>query len=44
MSEIALDEVSVLSAIYCERDEFALLEQSGEKCDVFGGSHILRNS
>ncbi|XP_023696007.1 RWD domain-containing protein 3 [Paramormyrops kingsleyae] len=35
MSEIALDEVSVLSAIYCERDEFALLEQSEEKGTLF---------
>lgn len=30
MSKEALDEISVLSAIYCEQDEFELLEESGE--------------
>jgi hypothetical protein len=30
MSELALDEMSVLSAIYCEKDEFELLEKSGK--------------
>ncbi|KAG7457169.1 hypothetical protein MATL_G00243710 [Megalops atlanticus] len=35
MSETALDEMSVLSAIYCEKDEFALLEESDEKGLVF---------
>ncbi|XP_036410500.1 RWD domain-containing protein 3 isoform X2 [Megalops cyprinoides] len=35
MSETALDEASVLSAIYCEKDEFALLEESDEKGLVF---------
>uniref|UniRef100_A0A4W5QQZ5 RWD domain-containing protein 3 n=1 Tax=Hucho hucho TaxID=62062 RepID=A0A4W5QQZ5_9TELE len=34
MSELALDEMSVLSAIYCEKDEFELLEKS-EKGFVF---------
>ncbi|XP_041751817.1 RWD domain-containing protein 3 isoform X2 [Coregonus clupeaformis] len=35
MSELALDEMSVLSAIYCEKDEFELLEESAEKGLVF---------
>ncbi|XP_029477142.1 RWD domain-containing protein 3 isoform X3 [Oncorhynchus nerka] len=35
MSELALDEMSVLSAIYCEKDEFELLEKSAEKGLVF---------
>ncbi|XP_055739021.1 RWD domain-containing protein 3 isoform X3 [Salvelinus fontinalis] len=35
MSEMALDEMSVLSAIYCEKDEFELLEKSAEKGLVF---------
>lgn len=30
MPKEALDEISVLSAIYCEQDEFELLEESGE--------------
>lgn len=30
MSEEALDEMAVLSAIFCEKDEFELIEQSGE--------------
>lgn len=30
MSKEALDEISVLSAIYCEQDEFELLEESAE--------------
>ncbi|KAJ8357169.1 hypothetical protein SKAU_G00199630 [Synaphobranchus kaupii] len=35
MSEVALEEISVLSAIYCEKDEFTLLEESDEKRLVF---------
>ncbi|KAI1883093.1 hypothetical protein AGOR_G00241690 [Albula goreensis] len=35
MTEIALDEIAVLSAIYCEKDEFTLLEESDEKGLVF---------
>lgn len=30
MSEEALDEMSVLSAIFCGKDEFKLIEESGE--------------
>ncbi|KAJ8274437.1 hypothetical protein COCON_G00090620 [Conger conger] len=35
MSDIALDEIAVLSAIYCEKDEFTLLEESDEKGILF---------
>ncbi|XP_035276634.1 RWD domain-containing protein 3 [Anguilla anguilla] len=35
MSEVALEEISVLSAIYCNKDEFTLLEESAEKGVVF---------
>lgn len=35
MSKEAFDELSVLSAIYCERDEFEVLEESPEKGIVF---------
>lgn len=30
MCEEARDEMSVLSAIFCEKDEFELIEESGE--------------
>lgn len=32
MSKEAFDEISVLSAIYCEKGEFELLEESREFC------------
>ncbi|XP_031431130.1 RWD domain-containing protein 3 isoform X3 [Clupea harengus] len=35
MSEVAADEMSVLSAIYCGKDEFELLEESADKGFVF---------
>ncbi len=33
MSKEAYDEMSVLSAIYCEQDEFELLEESSESLE-----------
>lgn len=33
MSTIAADEISVLSSIYCGKDEFQLLEESGRLQD-----------
>lgn len=34
MSEEVLDETSVLSAIFCEKDEFELIEESGELINI----------
>ncbi len=33
MTKEAYDEMSVLSAIYCEQDEFELLEESSESLE-----------
>lgn len=30
MSEVAVEEISALTAIFCEKDEFELLGQSGD--------------
>ncbi|XP_062338405.1 RWD domain-containing protein 3 [Osmerus eperlanus] len=35
MSEAVLDEIAALSAIYCDKDEFEVLEDSDEKGTVF---------
>ncbi|XP_046883393.1 RWD domain-containing protein 3 [Hypomesus transpacificus] len=35
MSEVVLDEIAALSAIYCDKDEFEVLEDSDEQGTVF---------